>query len=103
MKLALVMSLCLGAACASPVTERGCEGTVMSEIAKVGVARDQISSLTISPQTQSDEDHRTVGYTYWMRLKSCRSGYLIVDTTNFCYIEQVYTTGECRVSGVKHY
>ena len=77
--------------------------TVHAEIAKFGIAPDQISATTVSPQTESGEDHRTVGYTYWMRLKSCSSGYLIVDTNNFCHVQQVYTTGECQVRGVEHY
>jgi len=105
MRYAFVVPLCLGlaAACAAPVERRGCEGAVNAAIAAVGVAPDRIASTAVSPQTESGDEHRTIGYTYWMRLKSCNSGYLIVDTNNFCHVEQVYTTGECQIGGVRHY
>lgn len=106
MKLACAIALCLGlaTACAAPpVEERGCKSTVKATVAPLGVTAAEVDAATISTEANAGEDNHTVGYTYWIRPKACSAGYLVVDVTTFCYVQQVYTSGDCQISGVKHY
>ena len=103
MKFAFMISFCLAAACATTASAMACQSAVNAEIARFGVTPDQISKTVVSRNVEAGDDGRIIGHTYWMQLKSCSPGYLIVDTNRTCYIQQVYTTGECQVTGVTHY
>jgi hypothetical protein len=103
MRIAVVILSFLAAACTTTASRDGCQGAVNAEIAKFGITPDRIAQTVVSQQFDAGEDGRVIGHTFWMRLKSCGSGYLIVDTNSFCHIQQVYTTGDCRVAGVTHY
>ena len=106
MKPAFVAAACLAfaTACAGPpIEERGCKNTVTAAVAPLGVTAAEVDAATVAVQTDSGEDPHVIGYNYWIDPKVCSAGHLVVDTTNYCHVLQVYTTGACQISGLKHY
>ena len=78
-----------------------CGATVQRTLSDAGVASSDIDSVTYIRERSTDDDGRIVGYTAWVRLKSCRSGYVVVNLSRHCWVEQTYTDGACRVNGIK--
>ena len=100
MRLSIGIPLCIAVACLSASPATACRNAVYNEIAKFGVTQDQVSKITVSRNVEAGEDGRRIGSTYWLTLKQCSSGQLIVDTDTTCRVTQIYTTGACEVSGV---
>lgn len=101
MRTAILVALCLVASCPSMAEVHSCQPAVNAEISKYGVPPERVSEYIVV--TESPPDSAAVGYKFWMRLKGCSSGYLVVDTDLVCNIEQTYTDGACLVSGIPSY
>ena len=78
-----------------------CAPTVQRTLSDAGIASSDIASVTYVRERASGDDDRIIGYTAWVRLKSCQSGYVVVDMSRHCHVSQIYTDGTCRVNGVK--
>ena len=100
MKRSITIPLCITVACLSATPANACRYAVNNEISKFGVTPDQVTKMTVSRNVEAGEDGRRIGSTYWLTLKQCSSGQLIVDTDTTCRVTQIYTTGACEVSGV---
>jgi len=44
-----------------------------------------------------------LGLRAWVRVKSCPSGYLVIDLPRTCFVRQSYTRGGCRLDDVTAY
>ncbi len=77
-----------------------CAPTVQRTLSDAGIASSNIADITYVRE-RSDEDAPIVGYTAWIRLKSCQSGYVVINLSRHCYVHQTYTDGACRVNGIK--
>lgn len=80
-----------------------CQSQVDKALARLEVTTDEIREISIIPRRQSyHSGWVTKGYDAWVRLKNCQ-GALILDYDFTCRERQVYTRGDCRVTGVKDY
>ena len=81
---------------------RTCESVVQERLDQLPVDQGDISELTYDPiyEYDAEENRRLDRINAWVRFGSCR-GALIVDMLPSCYVKQVYTHGECKVTGVK--
>ncbi len=77
-----------------------CAPTVQRTLSDAGIASSDIADTTYVRERSSNNEH-TVGYTAWIRMNSCRSGYVVINLTTECWVEQTYTFGACRVNGIK--
>ena len=79
----------------------GCAPTVQRTLSDAGIASSDIADITYVGERGGGDNDRIIGYTTWIRLKSCRSGYVVINLSRHCYVEQTYTFGACRVNGIK--
>ena len=99
----MVVLLVLGLVAASPSTAQVhiCQPAVNAQLIKYGIAIDRVSSTAVINEILGGSMGGVhVGYKFWMRMKSCRKGYLVVDTDLNCDIEQTFTAAPCKISGV---
>lgn len=102
MKYFLIASL--GILLAGPVMARPhiCQPVVDAQLREAGVAQSSIASTTIERDVSGGEDPATLGYTYWMRMKACQQGYLLVTLYDNCQpIGKPETVGGCEIAGVE--
>ena len=79
-----------------------CEIALADAIESAGVATSDIENTSVSAWTTGDDNSVVISYNAWVNLKSC-AGSLNVMLHPGCWVEQVYTRGECRLPGVPHY
>ena len=78
-----------------------CAQAVNQKIQEIGLKPGDVLSKTIIVERAGTEGG-VMGHTAWNRLKSCQSGYLIMNMQTNCTIVEVFTSGKCNVSGVSH-
>lgn len=79
-----------------------CESQVSEQLQQLGVAESDVASVRLMRQSPGKSPS---SYTYnaWVRLKSCSKGAVVVRMTKQCLVQDVYTTGDCRVSEASTY
>ena len=98
-----VILVALGLVVASPSIAEVhiCQPAVNAQLMKYGIAADRVSSTTAMNEILGgSEGGVRVGYKFWMRMKGCSKGYLVVDTDLDCNVEQTFTAGPCKITGV---
>ncbi len=97
-----VILVALGLVVASPSTAQVhiCQTAVNAQLMKYGIATDRVSSTAVLNEISGSREDVRVGYKFWMRMKGCSKGYLVVDTDLDCNVEQTFTAGPCKISGV---
>ncbi len=78
-----------------------CVPTVQRTLSDAGIASSDIGDIAYVSERGGGDNDRIVGYTAWVRLNSCRSGYVVINLSRHCYVHQTYTDGACRVNGIK--
>ena len=84
----------------SAQSRNSCVPMVQRTLSDAGIASSDIADITYVREWSSDNDF-IAGYTARVRLKSCRSGYVVINLSTNCWVEQTYTDGACRVNGIK--
>ncbi len=100
MRAAILVALGLVVASPSTAQVHICQSAVDAQLTKHGIAADRVSSTAILNEISGSREDVRVGYKFWMRMKSCSKGYLVVDTDLQCTVWQTYTDGPCKISGV---
>ena len=77
-----------------------CQPAIDAQLQKDGIALNQVTSISIGRERTSGEDGSLYGYKYWIRMKSCKKGHLIIDLDLYCDVKGVYTSGPCEIAGV---
>ncbi len=90
--LLLAMTLSSGPAAAQ------CETQIDQALLESSVPKDDVKSVKVMKQGKGGMSASNYKLDAWIRLKSC-SGYLMVSMTRHCVVQQIYTTGDCSVSG----
>jgi hypothetical protein len=93
----------LGVVVAGPVFAETyvCRHAVKEALMSYGIAADRVKSTSVYSRFMGDgDDGIHVGYRFWMRMKGCDKGYLIVDTDFVCQVEQTFTDGPCKIAGL---
>jgi len=98
---ALVGVTLISASVYAEMRQYGCGAAVERALSDAGVASSDISDIAYIRQHSTDDDGGIAGYTAWVRLKSCGSGYVVVDLSRDCWVDQIYTDGGCQVRGIK--
>lgn len=80
-----------------------CRSAVEAELKKYGDVADRVSVTQPESRFLGSNEGVRVGYKFWLRIKGCSKGYLIVDTDLDCNVEQIFTDGPCKISGVPDY
>lgn len=101
-----IILIVLGLVISSPSIAKTniCQPAVDAALQKYGLAPSDVASTQIGRQVTGSEDGVLFAYQYWMRMKSCSKGHLIVDLTLDCQVKGAgaYTTGPCEIAGVPH-
>lgn len=72
---------------------------VEAELTRLGVDRARVKSVYLAPVGHS-QDKPVQSYTGWISFTDCR-GNLVIDLTQTAAVRTIYTTGECKVPGVR--
>jgi hypothetical protein len=80
-----------------------CDDAVNARLDEMNIDRADITKTSYVRRMETRSgDTVTVGYDVWITLNSCGSS-LIIDVTRDCRVRQVYTRGECKMEGLKHF
>ncbi|HEY9538436.1 MAG TPA: hypothetical protein VIS03_12675 [Kiloniellaceae bacterium] len=79
-----------------------CEAEVNSTLQEHGIAQSDVESAKLLRRSPGKSPS---SYTYdvQVRLKSCTAGAVVVHMTKYCMVQDVYTTGDCRVGDLPNY
>lgn len=77
-----------------------CHPTVQKSLSAAGIGSGDIGDVSYTRFRNGGDDTGIAGYNAWVRVKSCKSGYVVVETDTFCNHIQTYAFGQCRVPGL---
>ncbi len=77
-----------------------CADVVRQTLGAAGVASSDVSDIAYVKERGAGDDGQVEGYMAWVRLKSCSSGYVVIDLSRHCDLNHSYTDGACRVDGI---
>lgn len=92
----------LALACAGPAAAQ-CEEEVAEKLRELGISQTNVESVQVTKRQFVDEPRPRYEYNAWVKLRSCSDGALVVHMTDYCYVQQTYTQGNCQVSEVPQY
>lgn len=84
-----------GTAFAGPCLDRA-----INAVAAYGATPTQITEEAVY---SGGEGGNLVGYRFWMSVDLCSQGVVVVDTTDYCYVQQTYSRWGCRIPGMPAY
>jgi hypothetical protein len=91
----VLVGLCFGASAFA-----NCQDVAVAKARQYNANPTQIIAETI---TGGGESGNIVGYRYWMSVDRCARGYVVVDTTDYCHVQQIYTRDGCSVPGLRQW
>ena len=77
-----------------------CQAAAVAKARQHGANPTNIIAETI---VGGGEGGGVVGYRYWMNVDRCARGYLVVETTDYCHVQQAYTRDGCAIEGLKEF
>ena len=77
-----------------------CRSAVDEVLTKYSIPAERVTITSPARRKLGGNESVHVGYKYWMRVKGCTKGYLVIDTDLDCNVEQTFTSGPCKISGV---
>ena len=100
MKMEILVALGLVISTPSIARTHICQPAVDAQLQKAGIAANRVTSTDVVRDITDPEKGRIDGYTYWMRMKSCKKGHLLINLDENCGVLQVFTDGSCKIAGV---
>jgi hypothetical protein len=79
-----------------------CQPQIDAALQQHGVATDEIESMKVVKQSRGAKSANNFALDAWIRLKGC-TGYLMVNMTRSCHVQQVYTSGDCELDSMPSY
>ncbi len=107
----IAATVVLGVVLAGPSAFAGgrydkCEDTVAERLAGLGIAETDIAGITYVPEqggaSRTTRGGAVGGVKAWVDLESC-TGSVVVHLNAQCRVKQTWTSGECRLPGLKNY
>jgi hypothetical protein len=98
--LAATLSLSFAASSASAYD---CQEQVSRQLQEHGVSQSDVESVTLARRAGGAKSPNNFTFDAWVRLKSCSNGALVVNMTDYCMVQDVYTSGDCRVGDLPNY
>ena len=80
-----------------------CEAKVNETLREQGVSPDEVDSVQLKRRSAGANPSSNYTLDAWARLKSCSSGALVVHMTRYCFVQDIYTTGDCRIGDLPNY
>ncbi len=102
MRTKFLVSMVLMLGSPSNAEEHICRPAIDSAFAKYGIAADRVSITSPVRRKLGGNEGVNVGYKFWLPIKDCSKGYLIIDMDLRCNVDQIFTSGPCKFSGVPH-
>jgi hypothetical protein len=102
----LACTLALAAALAVPAGSAAayqCEQQVERALQENGVQAEDVSSVKVVRRSGGARPPSNYTLDAWVRLNSCSNGAVVVHMTKYCLVQDVYTTGACRVGNLPNY
>lgn len=97
----LIFLLAAGVSGAVTAERHPCWRAAEERLRDAGLRFDDLQRADWIRETQYDGS-RVTGYRLYAKPKqNCPSGNLVISMTRYCLIQNVYTSGECRVAGVE--
>lgn len=81
--------------------DRGCAPMVKRALNAAGIPDDNVAGTVYTREFLGGTEGVLVGVNAWTRLKSCASGWVVINMHLDCAVIQIYTDGPCRVAGIK--
>ncbi len=78
-----------------------CQTKVETKLEKKNLL-NKLSLYTAEEVTSGTNNDSITGYRFWYTVNGCSKGHLVVDSNEFCSVQQIYTRGACRIPGVRH-
>jgi hypothetical protein len=80
-----------------------CERQVNQVLQEHGIDQSEVKSVEIARRSGGAKSGSIYSLSAWVRLSSCTNGALMVNMTKYCMVQDVYTTGDCRVGELPSY
>ena len=107
--LSCLLSLSLGAALLvtpKEVAAFQCEAQVMKALETVNMTKSDMDSVKVMKYPNPVGGGQSCcNYTWeaWIRTKECSNGFVVVHLSRSCAFKQMYTQGNCQMSGMPDY
>jgi hypothetical protein len=107
----IAATIALGVIMAGPSALAGgrydkCESAVADRLAELNVAPADVAGITYVPEqgglSRTTRGGAVGGVKAWVGLESCK-GSVVIHMNAQCRVKQTWTSGECRVPGLKNY
>jgi len=99
--LAAAVALPLALPAASLAAEQ-CQAQVDAALQKHAISPSDVKSMKVTARSRGGKAANNFRLDAWVRLNSC-SGYVMVNMTRGCLVQQSYTTGDCKIEGLPSY
>ena len=108
----LLLSAAAGDLAANPIDPVGpsfneLRSNVRGELERRGIPETDIRLIDLKPRLGSQfmwpgagsRKRQVIGYNAWVRLKSCDTGYVVVQMNRYGFIQQSFAQGACSPPG----
>jgi hypothetical protein len=100
MRKEILVSMVLVLGSPSNAAEHICRPALNSVFANYGIAAERVEITSPARRRLGGNEGVNVGYKFWLPVKNCDKGYLIIDMDLDCNVDQIFTSGPCKFSGV---
>ena len=97
--IAISLSLALPAKEAAATT---CQAQIDRELQRINVPMADLESIKVIKRSFGGKS-TNLAHAAWIRLKSCETGFLMVNMTSYCMVRDSFTIGNCRIDGLPNY
>jgi len=86
-----------------------CEQAAFDHLGQFGVKNDDVESFNFVEVAEGGGGKRgsgfirIVGIEYWMRIKQCEQGAVIIEVNEHCTVRQAYSRRGCKIEGIKSF
>ena len=81
-----------------------CALAAVDHLGQFGVKKDDVTDYNFVEVAEGGRSGlRIVGLEYWLRVKQCESGSVIIDMNESCTVRSAYTRRGCKVEGLRSF
>ncbi len=81
-----------------------CALAAIDHLGQFGVKKDDVTDYNFVEVAEGGRSGlRIVGLEYWLRVKQCESGSVIIDMNESCTVRSAYTRRGCKVEGLRSF
>jgi hypothetical protein len=103
MRTVIMVALGLVISAPSIAQTHVCQPAIDAQLQKEGIALNRVASTDVKRDHAANESTGFLGYTVWMRMKSCNKGYLLMSLHTDCTVMgPSATSGHCKIAGIPH-